>query len=67
MKCASRAKGSWCAWNCFHGRAGSRPIYEKLRERGKSFKVAITACMRKIIVILNAMIRDRRLWNPKYA
>jgi transposase len=42
-------------------------FYERLRENGKSFKVAIIACMRKIIVILNAMIRDMKLWNPNYS
>jgi transposase len=31
-----------------------------LRQRGKEKKVAITACMRKMLVILNAMIRDQQ-------
>jgi transposase len=37
-----------------------KPHYEQLRKRGKEKKVAITACMRKILVILNAMIRDQQ-------
>lgn len=41
-------------------------FYERLRKKGKAFKVAITACMRKIIVILNAMIRDMQYWDPQY-
>jgi len=32
--------------------------YESLLKRGKEKKVAITACMRKFLVILNAMMRD---------
>ena len=33
--------------------------YENLLKRGKVKKVAITACMRKLLVILNAMVRDQ--------
>jgi len=28
------------------------------------FKVAITACMRKILVILNTLVRNDCLWSP---
>lgn len=34
--------------------------YEQLVNRGKQKKVAITACMRKMLVILNAMMRDQQ-------
>jgi transposase len=34
--------------------------YEQLVKRGKEKKVAITACMRKMLVILNAMMRDQQ-------
>ena len=34
--------------------------YERLLKRGKEKKVAITACMRKFLVILNAMARDQQ-------
>lgn len=34
--------------------------YEQLVKRGKEKKVAITACMRKMLIILNAMMRDRQ-------
>ena len=37
-----------------------QPHYEQLRQRGKEKKVAITACMRKILTILNAMMRDQQ-------
>jgi transposase len=38
--------------------------YQKLREQGKEFKVAMVACMRKLLVILNAMVRDNKPWKP---
>jgi transposase len=43
-----------------------RPHYHALLERGKAPKVALVACMRKLLVILNAMLRDGRSWNPNY-
>lgn len=42
-----------------------RRFYEKLIQAGKPKKVALTACMRKILTILNAMVRDNQPWNPK--
>jgi len=40
-----------------------KAFYDKLVSQGKHKKVAITACMRKMIVILNAMVRDQREWQ----
>jgi len=40
-----------------------RAHYESLLQRGKEKKVALTACMRKLLVILNAMIRDDQPWR----
>jgi transposase len=40
-----------------------RPFYQRLIAAGKTKKVAITACMRKLLTILNAMARDRAPWN----
>lgn len=37
----------------------------RLRENGKPPKVAITAAMRKLITLLNALVRDDRKWSPK--
>jgi len=42
-------------------------FYQRLRSKGKLFKVAITACMRKILVILNTLIRNDTLWSPNFA
>jgi transposase len=37
-----------------------KPHYEQLVKRGKEKKVALTACMRKMLTILNAMMRDQQ-------
>jgi transposase len=36
---------------------------QKLRANGKAAKQALTACMRKLLVILNAILRDREPWS----
>lgn len=41
-----------------------RAFYERLRKAGKPFKVAIVACMRKLLTILNAMMRTHTRWRP---
>jgi transposase len=38
--------------------------YQRLRDAGKAPKAAITACMRKLITILNAILRDQKPWQP---
>lgn len=38
-------------------------FYEKLVAQGKHKKVALTACMRKLMTILNAMVRDGKRWQ----
>jgi len=43
-----------------------RDLYERLKEKGKPFKVAITACMRKLLTIINAMVRDNKKWNQSF-
>ena len=40
-----------------------RAFYERLVAAGKPKKVAIVACMRKLLTILNAMLRDQGMWN----
>ena len=37
--------------------------YDKLKEVGKASKVAITAIMRKLVVLANALLRDDRTWT----
>lgn len=42
-----------------------RAFYSRLRQAGKANKVAITAVSRKLLTIVNAMIRDMKHWEPK--
>jgi transposase len=46
---------------------GLKAFYERLRAKGKLPKVALTAVMRKLIVLANTLIRDNRLWEPTHA
>lgn len=49
-------------------RAKSQPLacfYQKLRDAGKPFKVAIVAIMRKLIVIINAIIKTDTPWSSQ--
>ncbi len=41
--------------------------YQAMRETGKPAQVALTAIMRKLIELANALIRDDRKWSPKVA
>ena len=41
-----------------------RAFYQRLIQRGKEKKVALTACMRKLVVMLNAMVKTRTPWSP---
>ncbi len=42
-----------------------KATYERLLAAGKPKKVAIVACMRKMVVILNSMIRDGVMWDKE--
>lgn len=44
-----------------------RAFYQRLCEVGKPKKVALTACMRKLLTILNAMLKHNQPWNPNLA
>lgn len=41
-----------------------RPFYERLTQRGRPRKVALVGVMRKLLVTLNAIVRDRTPWRP---
>ena len=41
-----------------------REFYGRLLKAGKPKKVALVACMRKLLSILNAVLRDRAPWRP---
>lgn len=44
-----------------------RAFYHQLLRRGKPKKVALVACMRKLLVILNAMLKHQTRWSPEVA
>lgn len=44
-----------------------RVHYQRLVAAGKHRKVALTACIRKLIVILNSMLKNNTTWNESYA
>lgn len=44
-----------------------KAFYYHLLEQGKVKKVALTACMRKLLVILNSMVKSGQDWNPAMA
>jgi hypothetical protein len=44
-----------------------RLFYRRLVEAGKPTKVALVACMRKLLTILNAMVKAGRPWDASIA
>ena len=51
-------------WSASRWNPVIRVFYQRLRANGKPPKVALVACMRKLLTILNAMLRDQREWDP---
>jgi transposase len=45
-------------------RSPFRSFYDRLTSRGRPKKVALVAVMRKLLTILNAILRDRMPWQP---
>jgi transposase len=41
-----------------------RTFYQRLCGADKAKKVALVACMRKLLTIVNAMLKHRMPWNP---
>lgn len=41
-----------------------KAFYQRLRANGKTHRIALTACMRKLLVILNAMLKNGKTYNP---
>ncbi|MGF1724427.1 transposase, partial [Photobacterium nomapromontoriensis] len=44
-----------------------KATYQRLLDAGKPKKVAIIACVRKMVVILNSMLRDGVMWDENIA
>lgn len=42
-------------------------FYKRLKAKGKPFKVALVACMRKLLTILNAMIKHKTRWSETFS
>jgi transposase len=43
-----------------------KAFYKRLVAAGKKPKVSLTACMRKLLTIINSMVRNGSLWDPTY-
>ena len=44
-----------------------KAFYQRLIKKEKPAKVALVACMRKLLVILNTMVRTNTVWNPAFS
>ena len=44
-----------------------KAVFDHLVQQGKPTKVALVACMRKLLVYLNAMVRDQAPWHDQPA
>ena len=40
---------------------------KRLEDQGKPFKIVIVACMRKLLIILNTLVKTNSKWDPNYA
>ena len=58
-----RAALYMAAFNAIRCNPQIREFYRRLRQAGKCYKVAITACMRKLLTVPNAMVRDNTPWR----
>jgi len=52
-------------WSAIRSQPDLNARYHHLRERGKCAKVALVACMRVLLIRLNAMLRDGTPWRPQ--
>ncbi len=46
---------------------GIQAFYQRLVAAGKPKKFALAACMRKLLTVLNVMVRKATRWNPDFA
>jgi transposase len=66
-RAAVRAVLYMAALSAFRYNATIRAFRDRLVAKGKAPMVAVVACMRKLLTILNAMARDGKPWNPQLA
>jgi transposase len=43
-----------------------KPFYERLLAKGKPKKVALAACMNKLLTILNALMKTKKTWDKHH-
>ena len=60
----ARSPCPWCALVATRHHPVIRAFSQRLVAAGKPKQVALTACMRKLLIILNAMVRQRASWSP---
>jgi len=53
------------AFNARHWNPIIRELAIRLEQKGKPYKVIMTACMHKLLIILNTMIRNQTVWTQK--
>jgi transposase len=53
------------AWSVVRHQADFKRRYQELRQRGKPAKVALVACLRVLLIRLNAMLRDGTPWRSE--
>jgi transposase len=41
-----------------------KPFYERLIAKGKGFRRAMVACARKLLILLNTLVKEKRPWRP---
>jgi len=51
------------AWSAIRSQPDFKARYQDLRQRGKCAKVALVACMRVLLIRINAMLRDKTEWK----
>jgi len=62
-----RSKLYMAAFNVVLYNPAFKEFFEKLKARGKSFKVAMVAVMRKLICVCNSLIKSQKRWDPAMA
>jgi transposase len=62
-----RAKLYMAAFNARKYNPVIATFYARLVARGKTFKQAMTACMRKLLVLMNTLVARGQLWDPSHA
>jgi transposase len=55
------------AYNAMRCNPAIHAFAQRLKNAGKPFKVIATACMRKLLIILNVMVKTNQPWNPELA